>query len=122
MRPRAVVLIFPDRRVRRLRRSRPTALSAWRGPLTKPGSTLHAAVIAGLSPIHVLRVPQWRAAVQGDPAAAIGVAIAFAFSTRQTAQIRDLVMASLWWHACAGNRAAVMTLQMLLRERGRLRS
>lgn len=122
MRQRSVVLRFPDRRIRRLRRARPAALRAWRGPLTKPGSTLHAAVIAGLSPIHVLRPPQWRAAVQGDPAAAIGVAIGFAYSARQTAQIRNIVMAALWWHACSGDRAALAALQMLLREGGRLRS
>lgn len=117
-----VVLSFPDRKVRALRRARATAFRAWRGPLAPPGSPLHSAVKAGLSPIHVLRLSQWRAAVQGDPAAAIGVAIAFAYSTRQTAQIRDLVMAALWWHASAGDRAAQVALQMLLRERGRLRS
>ena len=117
-----VVLSFPDRKVRRLRRARPAAFRAWRGPLAPPGSAIHTAVKIGLSPIHMLRQPQWRAAVQGDPAAAIGVAIAFAYSTRQTAQIRNIVMAALWWHASGGDRAALAALQMLLREGGRLRS
>ena len=76
----------------------------------------------GLAPIHVLRLEQWRPALEGDAAAAVGMAIAFAFSSRQTTQVRNLVMSTLWIHACAGNRAALMTLQMLLRERGRLRS
>ncbi|QZO01669.1 hypothetical protein [Chenggangzhangella methanolivorans] len=84
--------------------------------MTPPDALKRNAVLHDLSSVVLFADRRWRPAVDGDPSAAVGLALEHVW-TRRIADIRrDLILTALWACASAGDPASKLLLAVL-RER-----
>jgi hypothetical protein len=83
-------------------------------PADKLGETEQGALRATLRKINPLKGPEWLAAMRGDAAASVAIAIAMVPIGTITLEV-DLAMSVLMSSALAGNAAAALVLSHLLR-------
>jgi hypothetical protein len=67
--------------------------------------------------VQILGEPEWRAAVDGDPAEAVGIAIRVAAKEQLNGLVVDLVMSALLATAIEGDHAACHVLAHILNRR-----
>jgi hypothetical protein len=85
----------------------------WRGPVENLDATRIAAVAGFLEQVLAFNESRWSAAVAGDAAAAISLAVD-AFVLDQPATMpRHLALSALWLCAASGDPAADLTLRFL---------
>jgi hypothetical protein len=83
-------------------------------PADKLGEAEQGALRAVLRKISLLEGPEWLAAMRGDAAASVAIAIAMVPIGTITLEV-DLAMSVLMSNALAGNAAATLVLSHLLR-------
>lgn len=116
------ILVFRAWHQPRVIRSRPRAFLQWREAPENRDSERHQAITESLSRVILLQSSaSWRAATNGDAAAAIGLAIAVSRQKSVSAHTRNLVLTALWLRAGEGDQAAKMTLLLIQQHNGRLR-
>ena len=67
--------------------------------------------------VQILGEPEWRAAVEGDPAVAVGIAIRVAAKEQLNGLVVDLVMSAVLATAIEGDHAACHVLAHILNRR-----
>jgi hypothetical protein len=98
--------------------SRIAPLSCWRTlPADQFSNTRTVAIRKSLAAIHLLDEPCWRAALAGDDAAAVGVAVKLMPVERITCRT-DMVMSALCLSALHGSAAACLVLGHILKQVG----
>jgi hypothetical protein len=79
----------------------------------------HVRVIRkALAGLFILNELRWRDAVNGDAAAAIGVALRVGKRRSTTAPVTDLVMSAVLLAALSGDAAATLTLATMIKRKG----
>ena len=79
----------------------------------------HVRVIRkALAGLFILNEPCWRDAVNGDAAAAIGVALRVGKRRGTTAPVTDLVMSAVLLAALSGDPAAALTIATMIKRKG----